>query len=155
MESKTAHAPKRRPSPHDMALRRGRIFAWLRAGFAYDEIAAREGLSPERVRQIVKRELDPRIVDAGADHAKLQLTRLVPALKLAGEAVAAGDVKAIVPLLKALDRFDRYQRLASVDAVDDDEARKRLRVKIQRVAANLATDAAKAEPPAGAADLSA
>ena len=36
------------------------------------------------------------------------LTRIV-AMRLAGEAVADGDVRAIARLLKVLDRLDRYQ----------------------------------------------
>jgi hypothetical protein len=39
-----------------------------------------------------------------------------------------------------LDRLDRYQRAAKVNQVYDDEARKRLFDKINRVAANLGYD---------------
>jgi len=74
-------------------LRRGRIFARLREGYAYDEIAREEQLTPERVRQIVREALARRIVDDETDHAKL---------------------KAIPALLKVLDRLDRYQRTAKV-----------------------------------------
>ena len=61
-------------------------------------------------------------------------------MQLAAEAVAAGDVSAISPYLKVLDRFDRYQTVASANQVYDDEARKKLFDKINRVASNLGVD---------------
>ena len=135
-----APALARRLTAHARVLRRGRIFARLREGWAYDEIAAQERLTAERVRQIVRKALEKRIIDEGAEHAKLQLARLQPAMRLAGEAIAEGDVTAIAPLMKVLDRLDRYQRAAKAVQVYDDEARKKLMDKINRVVANLAVD---------------
>jgi hypothetical protein len=86
--------------------------------------------------------LQKRTVDSGADHAKLQLDRLAPAVQLGAEAIAAGDISAINPYLKALDRLDRYQTVASVNQVYDDEARQKLLAKINRVAENLGIDEA-------------
>jgi hypothetical protein len=57
-------------------------------------------------------------------------------MRIAAEAVADGHVEATAPLVKALDRLDRYQRTAKVK-VYDDEARQRLFDKLNRVAANL------------------
>ena len=143
MVDETILAPKRRLDARGRVLRRARIFARLREGWAYDEIARGEGLTAERIRQIVREALEKRIVDEETDHAKLQLSRLQPAMRLAGEAVADGDVKAIAPLLKVLDRLDRYQRVAKANQVYDDEARKKLFDKINRVAANLGVDKAR------------
>ena len=120
--------------------RRKRIFARLREGASYEEIAGDEGVSPERIRQIVSEVLQKRSVDSGADHAKLQLHRLLPAMQLGAEAIAAGDVTAIAPYLKVLDRLDRYQSVAGAHQVYDDEARKKLMDKINRIAANLGVD---------------
>jgi hypothetical protein len=128
---------RRRLGAHGMMFRRRRIFASLREGFTYDEIAADEGVSASRIRQIVSQELQQRGVDSGAEHAKLQLDRLAPAVQLGAEAIAAGDVSAISPYLKALDRLDRYQTAASANQVYDDEARKKLLDKINRLAENL------------------
>jgi uncharacterized protein YdbL (DUF1318 family) len=128
---------RRRMGAHGMMFRRRRIFAQLREGFTYDEIAAEEGVSPSRIRQIVSKELQQRAVDSGAEHAKLQLDRLAPAVQLGAEAIAAGDVSAISPNLKALDRLDRYQTVASANQVYDDEARKKLMDKINRMAENF------------------
>jgi hypothetical protein len=100
-------ASRRRLGAHRMALRRRRIFAGLREGQSYDEIAEDEGLSVTRIRQIVSEVLRKRLVDSGSELAKLQLERLGPVMQLAADAVAAGDVSAITPYLKVLDRFDR------------------------------------------------
>ena len=51
--------------------------------------------------------------------------------------MAAGDISAITPYLKALDRLDRYQTVATANQVYDDEARKKLMDKINRMAANF------------------
>jgi hypothetical protein len=133
-------ARRRRLSGHGMMLRRKRIFAGLREGLRYDEIAAQEGVTTERIRQIVAEVLKNRSVDSAADHAKLQLDRLVPALQIAVEAVASGDVRAIPSYLKVLDRLDRYQATAITHEVYDDEARKKLMDKINRLAENLGID---------------
>ena len=135
-----APARPRRPSAHGKVMRRRRIFARLRDGLAYDEIAAEEGLTATRIRQIVSEVLQKRAVDSGADHAKLQLDRLAPAVQLGAEAIAAGDVSAISPYLKALDRLDRYQSVAVAHQGYDEEDRKKLMAKINRMAANLGVD---------------
>jgi transposase-like protein len=135
-----APARRRRLGAHGMMFRRRRIFASLREGYTYEEIAAEEGVSPSRIRKIVSQELQQRAVDSGAEHAKLQLDRLAPAVQLAAEAIAAGDISAITPYLKALDRLDRYQVTASANQAYDDEARKKLMDKINRMAANFGID---------------
>jgi DNA-binding CsgD family transcriptional regulator len=122
--------------------RRKRIFARLREGASYEELAAEEGVSRERVRQIVSEVLQRRSVDSGADHAKLQLDRLLPAMQLAAEGIASGDVSAITPYLKVIDRLDRYQAVAGAHQVYDDEARKKLMDKINRMAENFGVDEA-------------
>jgi hypothetical protein len=109
---------------------------------SYDEIAAEEGVTATRIRQIVSEVLQKRAVDSGADHAKLQLDWLTPLMQLAAEAVAAGDIRAITPYLKVLDRLDRYQTVASANQAYDDDARKKLMDKINRMAANYGIDEA-------------
>src|ERR1700685_2011005 len=102
---------RRRLGAHGSIFRRRRIFARLRAGSTYEEIANEEGVTTTRIRQIVSAELQQRAVDSGAEHAKLQLERLASVMQLAAEAVAAGDVTAITPYLKVLDPL-RAQRTA-------------------------------------------
>ena len=104
-------------------------------------VAERFNAAPfERIRQIVSEVLQKRSVDSGADHAKLQLDRLAPLMQIAAEAVAAGDIRAITPYLKVLDRLDRYQTVASANQVYDDEARKKLMDRINRMAENFGVD---------------
>jgi hypothetical protein len=140
MVQELAPAPRPRLGALGKVQRRKRIFARLREGAGYEEIAGEEGVSPERIRQIVSEVLRKRSVDSGADHAKLQLDRLLPPMQLAAEAIAAGDVTAISPYLKILDRLDRYQSVAGAHQVYDDEARKKLMDKINRMAANFGID---------------
>jgi DNA-binding CsgD family transcriptional regulator len=140
MVQELAPARRRRPNAHGKMQRRKRIFARLREGASYEEIAGEECVSRERIRQIVTEVLKKRSVDSGSEHAKLQLDRLAPAIQLGAEAIAAGDVSAISPYLKALDRLDRYQTVASAEQVYDDEARKKLMDKINRLANNLGID---------------
>ena len=108
-----APARRRRLGAHGMIFRRRRVFARLREGFTYEEIAVEEGVSASWIRQIVSEEMQKRAVDSGAEHAKLQLDRLAPPVQLAAEAMASGDVTAIAPYLKVLDRLDRYQTVAA------------------------------------------
>ena len=61
-------------------------------------------------------------------------------MQLAAEAVAAGDIRAITPYLKVLDRLDRYQTVAVAHQGYDEEDRRKLMEKINRVAANLGVD---------------
>jgi hypothetical protein len=58
------------------AERRKRIFARLREGWVYDEIARDERLSVERIRQIAAEVIDKRVIDRGIDHAKTADARL-------------------------------------------------------------------------------
>src|SRR5271156_6321080 len=102
--------PRRRLNVMTKAERRQRIFAKLREGWAYDEIAREERVSAERIRQIVSEILDKRVIDRGVDHAHLQLERLMPALRVVGEAIGRGDLKAVAPLIKVIDRLDKHQQ---------------------------------------------
>ena len=88
------------------ACRRSRIFARLREGAAYDEIAEEERISAERVRQIVREALAQRLPDEDTDHAKLQLARLRPAMRIATMAIEGGDVGAIPSFLKLIFNSD-------------------------------------------------
>ena len=134
MEQTSAPPPKKRLTAFGKRARQKRIFARLREGWAYDEIAREERLTAARVRQIVSEVLQKRQVDDSMAHALLQLSRLGPAAQLAGEAVARGDLQAIWPLLGVLDRLDRYQKDARAIHRDNAEIREKLYAKITRLA---------------------
>ena len=129
--------PRRRLNVLTKAERRTRIFARLREGWAYDEIAREERVSAERIRQIVAEVLGKRVIDRGADHAHLQLERLRPALRVANEAIGRGELKAVGPLIRLIDRLDRHQETVVAKYEYGPEERQRLLDKINRIVDNL------------------
>jgi hypothetical protein len=153
MEQEIVPAPiRRRLNRQGRAVRRKRIFARLREGWSYDEIAREERLTTERVREIVSEVLEKRIVDDGSTHALLQLERLAPVLQTMGEAAARGDAKAAAVFLRALDRLDRYQKVAQANHAYNDDMREKLFAKINRVAAAALEEQAEKEARAAAAE---
>jgi hypothetical protein len=129
--------PGRRLNVLGKAERRKRIFARLREGWAYEEIAGEERLSAERIRQIVAEVLDKRVIDRGVDHAHLQLERLMPAMRIVGEAIGRGELKEVAPLIKVIDRLDKHQQTVVAKYTYGPEERQRLLDKINRLADNL------------------
>jgi hypothetical protein len=120
--SVSAKPPRHSRRGPEREVRRMRIFARLQEGWSYEEIGRQEGVTRERIRQIVKQALDKRQVDATHDHALLQIARLAPALRLAAGAVGEGEISAIAPLLKVLERLDKYQGAgAAVETSDYEE----------------------------------
>jgi hypothetical protein len=99
---------RRRPafSPAQRAMRLQRIFARMQEGLSYKDIAAEEGVSRERLRQIVRAATARK--DHAPDHRGMQIARLMPALRLVAWDVENGETKSIPALLKLLDRLDRY-----------------------------------------------
>jgi hypothetical protein len=144
--------PRRRLNVLTKAERRERIFARLREGWAYDEIAREERVSAERIRQIVSDVLGKRVIDRGADHAHLQLERLRPALRVANEAIGRGELKAVGPLIRLIDRLDRHQETVVAKYEYGAEERQRLLDKINRLVANLAPADGETDVPAANAD---
>jgi hypothetical protein len=142
--------PRRRLNVLTKAERRRRIFARLREGWAYDEIAREERVSAERIRQIVQEVLGKRIIDRGADHAHLQLERLMPALRVTSEAIGRGELKAIGPLIRVIDRLDKHQDTVVAKYEYGPEERQRLMDKINRLVDNL--QPIRDEPDVAAAD---
>ena len=140
MNDETAQ-PRRRLHAIGRQARRERIFERIRRGLSYDDTALKEGLSVQHVRRIVAQALKEREAHAGADHAKLQLDRLGLALLVVSKAVADGERRAVAPFLKALDRLDRYHKLAREHQEENDDAKRKLIAKINFAAANLGYDA--------------
>ena len=142
----TRKKPRRRLNVLTRTARTKRIFQRLREGWAYDDIGKEEHLSAERIRQIVGEVLENRVLDRGEDHAHLQLERLRPALRLVGEAVARGDLKAIGPLIKLIDRLDKHQGVIVKPFAYTESHRKRLLDKLNFIAANLAEEEGDPSP---------
>jgi hypothetical protein len=138
--------PKPRLNVVARSARTKRIFARLPDGWTYDEIAREERLTYERIRQIVSEAIGRRVIDRGSEHAHIQLERLMPALRLASEAVGRGEIKAIAPLLKVIDRLDKHQTTVVAKYTYGPEEREKLLAKLNRVAANLGYDKGQALP---------
>ena len=102
----------------------------------YDEIARDERLSVERIRQIAAEVIDKRVIDRGIDHAHLQLERLTPALRIVGQAIGRGELKAVAPLIKVIDRLDKHQTTVVAKYDYGPEERKRLLDKVNRIVDN-------------------
>ena len=118
-------------------LRRLRILASLQAGLSYAAIGRAEGLSRERVRQIVAKALDGEGAETKLDHARVQIARLEPALRLAAGAVAEGDLGAIDRLLRVLDRLDRYSAIEGAATSADAGGRERSLAKLNAMAERM------------------
>jgi DNA-binding CsgD family transcriptional regulator len=127
---------KPRRTARDRLVRRQRIMERLREGRSYEEIAEAEGLSRERIRQIIVQALEQRTVEAQREHAQLQIMRLAPALRLAAKGIGEGDRRAIADLVRVLDRLDKYQVTGVVYSYDDG-AHERLMNKINAAAARM------------------
>ncbi len=153
--AKSSPSRKRRLTAQDRADRRMRVFARLQEGWSYEAIAQEEKLTRERIRQIVAETLAGRAVDPNRQHLRLQIARLDPALRLAAQQVAAGDLRGVDRLIRVLDRLDTYQGAAAMagDARRDDDAYAKLMAKLGRMAERR--DAALAEgasAPSGAGE---
>jgi hypothetical protein len=113
--------------------RRARIFLRMQEGWPYEAIAAEEDLTRERVRQIVRESLEEREAEAA---------RLDPALRLAAEKVAAGDLKAIDRLIRVLNQLDKYNKTAPGGFFnregDEEDAREAILRKLSEVDARRA-----------------
>jgi len=130
-----------RRSARERELRRARILERVQGGFSHAAIAQQEGLSRERVRQIIAKSLQH---DGGTpvDHALVQMARLEPALRLAADRVAAGDLKAIGQLLKVLERLDKYGPRVQLDSETSAELHARLMAKLNGALAQMDRQAA-------------
>ena len=118
-------------------LRRLRILASLQAGLSYAAIGRAEGLSRERVRQIVAKALDEGGSGTKLDHARVQIARLEPALRLSAQAVADGDLAAIDRLLRVLDRLDRYSAVEGAATSEYAGSREKLLAKLNAMAERM------------------
>ncbi|MGD0643176.1 MAG: sigma factor-like helix-turn-helix DNA-binding protein [Roseiarcus sp.] len=126
-----------RPAARDRDLRRLRILGSVQAGWSYAAIGREEGISRERVRQIVAQALSEDSVETKLDHARVQIARLEPALRLAARAVADGDLSAIDRLLRVLDRLDKYCAVEGAEGSAYEGARERLLTKLNTMAERM------------------
>jgi len=87
--------------------RRARFFKERRSGVRAAGIAAREGLTPRRVRQIVREARVERFHDGKRDAATIETEGLSGLLQRAMRLVATADSRTVRALSKIVDRLDR------------------------------------------------
>ena len=133
MTTEQALVPVRRTA-RQREERRIRIMGMVRSGFSYEEIARDERLSRERIRQIVTQSLKTDDRADRVDQARVQMARLEPALRLAARGVDNGKLSAINPLLKVLDRLDKYGAVVDIVNKDYEGAHERLMTFVNKAA---------------------
>ena len=101
MDTETVLPKRPRLNPYGKALRRERIFARLRGGWAYEDIAREERVTTRRVRQIVSEALQRRTgrrrigpCDAAARPPRMQMSLLeiLRKSRTTGERKASGSI---------------------------------------------------------------
>ena len=115
--------------------RRIRILSMLRSGLSYEAIAREHELTSKRIRQIVAASLQTANSTTRIDQMRVQAARLESALRIATRDVEAGKLSAIGPLVKALDRLDKYFAVADAPGRYEGASRARLLAKLDRSAA--------------------
>ena len=141
----TPHAlvPARRTA-RQREQRRIRIMGMVRSGFSYEEIARDERLSRERIRQIVTQSFKTDDLADQVGQARVQMARLEPALRLAARGVDNGKLSAINPLLRILDKLDKYGAVAEPAHPYWEGAHEQLIAKISAAAARCCVRGARA-----------
>ena len=124
-------------SARDRDLRRIRILALVQAGWSYAAIGREEAIWRERAPQIVAQAFEAGESETKLVHARVQIARIEPALRLAARAVADGEHSAIARLLRASGRLNRYAAIDAADAADRGGGRKRRLAKLSAMAENL------------------
>jgi hypothetical protein len=61
----------------------------------------------------------------------------MPALRVVGEAIGRGELKAVAPLIKVIDRLDKHQNTVVAKYTYGPEERQRLLDKVNRLVDNL------------------
>jgi hypothetical protein len=104
---------KRRAQREKRATQRERYFDLLISGYNCSQIARMVQTSAATVRREIDRALAERRLDAPEHFARVQVARLVKALRLAEAAIELGELKAVATYLRVVAALDRYHELAA------------------------------------------
>ncbi len=137
--------PKRRLNPVAVAARSRRIFARRRLGWTYQEIARAEGLTAERIGQIVRQGLDgsANAVDGSSGDCPTAPARFAERQTAASREVE--NLKAIDLAIKIMDRLERRRPAAAFEPYGP-KAHERLCAGLDRAARKLFEVDAAQEP---------
>ncbi|HEY1781712.1 MAG TPA: hypothetical protein VGG79_15015 [Roseiarcus sp.] len=97
----------------DRLDRRERCFNLMMSGYTLSQIAKMVEASSATVRREIDRALAERRLDAPERFARVQVARLMKALRLAEAAIELGDMKAVATYLRVVAALDRYHEAAA------------------------------------------
>ena len=92
-----------------------RVVAMLNSGVSVAEIAARRGVTLNRMRACVREILARRAPQPPEEFIALQLGRLNEALLVSWSAMAGANLKAVDRVVKIVRELDRYHGFAGLD----------------------------------------
>lgn len=130
----------------ERVMRRNRVFARLLEGQTAVAVAAEEGVTPRRVRQMAREALDRWDANPAQDFADLQIARLEAALRPLEQKIAAGDVSVVDKFVKVLGLLEKYHgnQLRLTDGIEDQGDREAAFMEwMERLAASRAAIAAR------------
>ncbi len=113
----------------ELAKRREDMLDDVVRGCNYAVIAEKHDISVRTVRREVDRALDHRQLDRPDRYVRLQVERLTNALKTVDNALLHGDYLAVDPLLKLIEKLDRYHGFARHRSGDPLDAPLRLETR--------------------------
>jgi hypothetical protein len=93
--------------------RREAYFGLLMSGCSIEQIAKAMGMSASAVRRAIGQAIDQLRLDRPERYAKIQVARLMKALRSVDARIDEGELKAIDPFLKVVTALDRYHGLAA------------------------------------------
>ena len=99
--------------PRSLARAARNIFRPARVGYSIELIASHTKTSASAVRRAVGQSLAKRRLDAPEDYARLQVARLIKALRCADVSLEEGDLKAIAPFLKVVRELNLHHDVNS------------------------------------------
>lgn len=96
----------------ELTARREDMLDDIVSGCSYAVLALKHKISVRTVRREVDRALDHRHLDRPDRYVRVQVERLTAAIHCIDQAIFEGDYHAVDPLLKVIEKLDRYHGLA-------------------------------------------
>jgi DNA-binding CsgD family transcriptional regulator len=125
----------RRTARLKKAKREARIISLLNRGVSVGEIAAREGLSLKRMRNLVRDILAQRMPQPPAEFVALQISRLNEALLVSYSAmhtyVSGANFEAVDRVVRIVRELDRYHGFAAVPRPREEVETRRLPAPVE------------------------
>jgi hypothetical protein len=129
-------SPARRATQLEKAEREQRVVSLLNRGVSVPEIAAQQGLSLKRMRNVVREILAERMPQPPAEFLALQVGRLNEALLISYSAMhttaAGANFEAVDRVVRIVRELDRYHGFAAVPRPREELEARRLPPPVER-----------------------